>query len=113
MSNMKIVISHNAEEKDLAEAWKKLIETTSSGMIEVWFSSDTDPMGGVALGKEWREDLYQRLRESDFILAIQTPASAGKPWIMWECGVASGVGKERGIIPIIYSMDRGYLPNPL
>ncbi len=113
MDNKKILISHTVEEKDLAQAWKSLIETTTSGAVEVWFSSDDSPLGGMEVGREWREDLYQRLKDCEFVLAIQTPVSVGKPWIMWECGVASGVDKERGIIPIIFGMARGYLPNPL
>jgi tetratricopeptide (TPR) repeat protein len=113
MNQLNILISHAYDERGLAEAWKKLIETTSMGAINVWFSSDTGATGGVEMGKPWLEDLYQRLTESDFILAIQTPASAGRPWIMWECGVASGIVRERGIIPIVYSMARGELANPL
>ncbi len=113
MKELKILISHNAAEKELAEAWKALLETTSLGVMRVWFSSDPNPGGGVPAGREWRDDLYQRLQESDFILAIQTPASAGRPWIMWECGIARGIGKERGIIPILYSIERSKLANPL
>lgn len=113
MSTVKIVISHNVEEQDLASAWKTLLEKISFNMIEVWFSSDTNPLGGMSVGRDWREELYEKLQVCQFVLAIQTPLSLAKPWIMWECGVASGVGKERGIIPVIYEMERGYLPNPL
>lgn len=113
MPLLRILISHAHDEKGLAYAWKELIETTSSGALEVWFSSDTHAAGGMAVGKEWREDLYRKLAESDFILAIQTPFSFTRPWIMWECGVASGIDKARGIIPIVYLMGRGELANPL
>jgi tetratricopeptide (TPR) repeat protein len=110
---LRVLISHASEEKALAEAWKSLITTTSSGAVEVWFSSDVAPTGGMAIGKEWRNQLYARLDGSDFVIAIQTPTSAGRPWIMWECGVASGVDKVRGVIPITFSMGRGDLGNPL
>ena len=113
MKPLKILISHAHDEKGLASAWKELIETISAGALEVWFSSDTHPEGGMAVGKEWREDLYRKLAESDFILAIQTPFSFTRPWIMWESGVASGIDKARGIIPIVYLMGRGELANPL
>ena len=113
MSAVKIVISHNVAEQKLAEAWQKLIQKISLNAIEVWYSSDTQSSGGMGVGKEWRADLYDRLEQCNFVLAIQTNTSAGKPWIMWECGVASGIGKDRGIIPIVYEMDRGSLPNPL
>src|SRR5919107_1590084 len=104
MTRLRLLISHSTEEKALAEAWKDLIATTSSSAVEVWFSSDTAPSGGMAIGQEWRTYLYDRLAESDFVLAIQTPVTAGRPWIMWECGVASGVNKVRRIIPITFSM---------
>src|SRR5437588_4758695 len=113
MASLKILISHAHDERALAAAWKELLETVSLGMIEVWFSSDTHATGGVALGIEWRTDLYNKLAESHFILAIQTPTSFSRPWIMWECGVASGINKTRGIIPIVYSIGRGDLANPL
>ena len=109
----KILISHAHEEKALAEAWKELIEETSLGKTSVWFSSDIRAEGGVTLGKPWRETLYSRLAESDYILAIQSPVSQSRSWIMWECGVASGIDKERDIIPIVYSIGRGDLANPL
>ena len=128
---LKILISHAYDEKELAEAWKKLLETTSSHAIEVWFSSDLQATGGVPPGEDWRQDLDQRLTESHFVLAIQTPSSASRSWIMWECGIAHGIysrqataqrshtptrthGKqERGVIPIVYAMGRSDLANPL
>jgi predicted Zn-dependent protease len=113
MTRLRVLISHSTEEKALAEAWKDLITTTSSSAVEVWFSSDTAPSGGMAIGQEWRTYLYERLAESDFVLAIQTPVTAGRPWIMWECGVASGVNKVRRIIPITFSIGRSDLGNPL
>jgi len=125
---LKILISHAYDEKDLAEAWKKLLETTSSHAIEVWFSSDLQATGGVPPGEDWRRDLEYRLAESHFVLAIQTPSSASRSWIMWECGIAHGIyhrqtnrgssaarqnRQERGVIPIVYAMGRGDLANPL
>src|SRR3977135_3516040 len=106
MERLKVMISHAHDEKGLAAAWKQLISTASMGAVETWFSSDVTATGGIGLGQEWRSDLYKRLSESNLILSIQTPSSAGRPWIMWECGVASGVKKIRGIIPIVYSLGR-------
>jgi tetratricopeptide (TPR) repeat protein len=128
---LKILISHAYDEKDLAEAWKKLLETTSSHAIEVWFSSDLQATGGVPPGEDWRRDLEHRLAESNFVLAIQTPSSASRSWIMWECGIAHGIyhrqmttrnshassaresRQEHGVIPIVYAMGRSDLANPL
>jgi len=113
VSKLKVLISHAHDEKALAEAWSTLIADGLMGAVETWFSSDMTPGGGIGLGKEWRGHLYEKLAESNFIIAIQTPISAARPWIMWECGVASGIDRERGIIPIVFGMGRGDLANPL
>lgn len=113
MPDLKVMISHAHDEKTLAEAWKELLEQTTLGVVKVWFSSDTSATGGMTVGSEWRDQLYRQMAESNFIIAIQTPSSAGRPWIMWECGVASGIEKMRGIIPVVFAMGRGDLANPL
>src|SRR5215469_1237398 len=92
---------------------ERAFESISAGNIRVWYSSDSDQSGGMPAGKEWRQHLYQRLEQSQFVLAIQTPASAGRPWVMWECGVASGVMRERGLIPVVYGMGKGDLASSL
>ncbi|KAB8321218.1 DUF4071 domain-containing protein [Tolypothrix campylonemoides VB511288] len=113
IARIKVLISHYHEERALADAWKELLKSTSLGAIEAWYSSDSHAAGGMTIGIEWRDQLHEKLAESNFILAIQTPTSAGRPWVMWECGVASGIDKERGIIAIIYSMKPGDLANPI
>lgn len=110
---LKVFISHAHEEKDIALAWQTLLETISQGAIEVWLSSDTKPLGGLGLGKEWRENIYQKLNESNFVIAILSPRSMEKPWILWETGVASGIEKNRGLIPILYSMPLTDFEGPL
>jgi hypothetical protein len=113
VSKLKVLISHAHDEKALAEAWSTLIADVLMGAVETWFSSDVTSGGGIGIGKEWRTDLYEKLAESGFIIAIQTPISTARPWIMWECGVASGIERERGIIPIVFGMRRSELANPL
>lgn len=110
---IKVLISHSHDEKNLAGAWKELLDGVSLGIIDTWFSSDTAPTGGIPIGVEWRNQLYEMLKGSDFLIAIQTPSSASRPWIMWECGAASGVDKIRGIIPVVIGLGRGDLANPL
>src|SRR5690348_15698577 len=104
MPRLKILISHAHDEKALAEAWKTLISDSLMGAVEAWFSSDAAAGGGMELGQEWRQQLYHRLEQSHLVIAIQTPTSAGRPWVMWECGVASSIVPERGIIPIVFGM---------
>lgn len=113
MSEIHVVISHAHEEKVLALAWKNLIELTSQGAVEVWLSSDTTPTGGIELGHEWKEKLYEKLTQAEFVVAILSPASFERPWILWECGVASGVNKSRGIVPIYHKMSLSEMTGPL
>ncbi len=121
-AKMKIMISHAYDEKELAEAWKKLLETISMYAVVVWFSSDLRGKGGMTPGAGWREDLERELLTNNLFLAIQTPASASHTWIVWECGVAHGihvseaageVPRDHGVIPIVYAMKRSDLSNPL
>lgn len=113
MRSLSLLISHAHDERPLAEAWKKLLEIISMGAIKPWFSSDTNPEGGMQIGQEWREDLRQRIAGCDFVLAILSPKTRDRPWILWECGMANGADRERGIIPVVYSMRPEGLANPL
>ena len=131
---MRMMISHAYDEKELAEAWKELIESISEHTIAVWFSSDLRGTGGMTPGEDWRRDLERKLIENNLILAIQTPSSSTHAWIVWECGIAHGIhasgtmGKranawsifstkgtvlDHGVIPVVYAMKRGDLVNPL
>lgn len=102
---MKLFVSHASDEKQLALAWKKLLKSTCAGAVEVWLSSDPDPEAGMLLGAEWREYLYSRLSQADAVLAILSPSSLARPWVTWECAAASGIEKNRRIIPIVYFMQ--------
>src|SRR5258708_3675743 len=132
-SKMKIMISHAYDEKELAEAWKELIETISAHRIAVWFSSDLRGTGGMTPGEDWRGDLERRLIENNLLPAVQTPSSISHSWIVWECGIAHGIAsgttrkrgmarnifpgretfQDHGVIPVVYAMKRGDLSNPL
>lgn len=111
--SVNVFISHSHDEKALALAWKSLIKTTCLGTVTVWLSSDSNPEGGMTLGKEWRTTVYEQLKKAQFVLAIVSPQSNNRPWIMWECGVATGVDQERKLVPIVYSMAVGDLSGPL
>ncbi|MBC9786174.1 DUF4071 domain-containing protein [Heliobacterium chlorum] len=113
MMKLKVFISHSHDEKDIALAWQTLLDHISQGAIEVWLSSDTKPTGGMKIGAEWRDNIYNKLSSADFVIAVISPKSIERPWIIWECGVASGTNKERGIIPVVYSMSLSDFEGPL
>lgn len=105
-----VLISHAHEEKALAEAWKNLLEAATGGTVKVWFSSDAQAGGGMEITTPWIDQVKARLTDVDHVIAIQTPATEGRRWILYECGYADGQGK--GVTPIVYKLDPG-LPPPL
>ncbi len=56
-SRLKVLISHAYDEKELANAWKMLLDAISGKKIEVWFSSDLHAEGGGLPGVDWHNDL--------------------------------------------------------
>jgi hypothetical protein len=95
MMPLNVLISHSHAERALAEAWKILLRDISFGTIQPWYSSDKQAEGGMNIG-EWREQLRERIGSTDFVLAILSPQSRDRPWILWECGVANGIAYRKG-----------------
>ncbi len=108
---MKIFISHMYEERRLARAWKSLFELIAPG-IDVWFSSDPTPTGGLGPGR-WREKIGKQLEAADVLLALFTPESINRPWLFFESAFALGLGGDRLVIPITNFMSVERLPTPL
>jgi len=110
---MKIFISYSTGDREIAEAWKQLLEGLTSGFVEVWYASDLSADGGVPGGQDWRKSLILNLNESAVVIAIITPTNSTKPWILWECGVAAGVEEQRPIFPVLYDKKQTDCPEPL
>lgn len=99
---MKIFLSHIYEERNLADAFKNLIEKLSEGQIKAWYSSDPRPSGGMELG-DWRKQIKKEMEKSKAIIAIITPESNGVTWVAWESGFALGRNMEP--IPLAYFLQ--------
>jgi hypothetical protein len=56
--SVRVLVSHAHDESKLAGAWKDLLEGISASVVQVWFSSDWTPSGGLPVGQEWRAQLY-------------------------------------------------------
>ncbi len=98
---MKIFVSHIEEERGIALAFKTLIEKLNDN-IEVWFSSDMKPTGGMGIG-DWREKIITEIDEASLIVAIVTPASNGRTWVAWESGYAQASKKK--LVPLAFFME--------
>jgi hypothetical protein len=99
---MKAFISHCHQEHVLARAWRSLLCRAMPGAV-IWHSSDQSPEGGIGLG-QWRDWVRARLQDSGVILALLTPESRERPWIIWECALAAGLAEQKHIVPVTFGM---------
>ena len=103
MGELRVFISHAHEDRALAKAWQSLLHTVTMGQVTPWYSSD-DRGGGAGVGPgEWRKSVREKMVEADTILALLTPGSNERPWLVWESGYAEGQNKT--IIPVTFFMD--------
>jgi hypothetical protein len=85
-----IFISHDARDADLAEAFGKLLKSVSAGMIKTFRSSDKKGTEGIDFGDEWYKRLMSTLQSTSDVVCLFTERSVGRPWILFEAGVAKG-----------------------
>lgn len=107
----KIFISHNSQDKDLAELIAKLISKLTIKQVTLWFSSDNAAGGGFNPGDEWYNEIIKQINECDLMLALTTPNSIDRPWIYYEAGFAKGI--KRQVVPICLGIKREELKSPL
>jgi hypothetical protein len=107
-----IFISHADRDRATAEVLASTITRVSLRQIEVWFSSDPSPSGGLQPGDNWVTQIFERLRSSKTVLALVTPSSIDRPWMHFECGFVAAQG-ESHVVPICLGVDPNRLPPPL
>src|SRR5947209_1191798 len=104
-----VFISHIMEEKEIALALKRLVESTFLNMIEVFVSSDPT---SIKLGRKWLDEITYALKHCSVEIILASPASVKRPWINFEGG--SGWVREIPVIPLCHSgMIPSKLPAPL
>jgi hypothetical protein len=85
-----VFISHDSRDAELAEAFAKLLKSVSAGMIKTFRSSDKKPGDGIDFGEEWYKRLMTQLQVTSDVVCLFTERSLGRPWILFEAGVAKG-----------------------
>jgi hypothetical protein len=85
-----VFISHDSRDAELAEAFSKLLKSVSAGMIKTFRSSDKKGTEGFDFGEEWYRTLMQHLDSTSDVVCLFTERSLGRPWILFEAGVAKG-----------------------
>jgi hypothetical protein len=109
MSKPLVFISHISEEKELAIAFKDLIESSFLGMIDLFVSSDHS---SVQLGQKWLDNITEALGSCVVEIVICSSKSVVRPWINFEAG--AGWIRNIPVIPLCHSgMKPSSLPLPL
>jgi hypothetical protein len=92
-----IFISHDSRDWEVAEAFSELLKNVSVGMLKTFRSSDKKGTEGIEFGDEWFQRVMSRLGDASVIIALLTPQSLNRPWILYETGVAKGKTDTKAI----------------
>lgn len=109
MSKPLVFISHITEEKEIAIAFKELIESSFLNMLEVFVSSDED---SIHMGQKWLDRISNSLKTCNVEIVLCSPNAIKRPWINFEAG--AGWVREIPVIPLCHSgIEPSKLPMPL
>lgn len=104
-----VFISHITEEKEIAIAFKELIESSFLGMLDVFVSSDEDT---IHMGQKWLDRISNGLKTCAIEVVLCSPKSILRPWINFEAG--AGWVRDIPVIPLCHSgIEPAKLPMPL
>jgi hypothetical protein len=85
-----VFISHDTRDAALAEAFSRLLSSVSAGVLKSFRSSDKKGNQGIEYGVEWYPEIMKKLEAASDVVCLLTPNSVGRPWILYEAGVAKG-----------------------
>jgi hypothetical protein len=104
-----LFISHITEEKELAIAFKELVESEFLGMLDVFVSSDEN---SISMGQRWLDNITTALKSCVVEVILCSPQSIRRPWINFEAG--AGWVRDIPVIPLCHSgIEPSQLPMPL
>lgn len=85
-----VFISHDTRDAALAEAFSSLLSNVTCGMLKSFRSSDKSGKQGLEYGSEWYPEIMKNLEQASDVVCLLTQHSLGRPWILYEAGVAKG-----------------------
>src|SRR5882724_2442909 len=85
-----IFVSHDHRDASLAEAFTNLLTDASGGFLKSFRSSDRKGGAGIEFGAEWYSEIMSKINDATDVVALLTPNSLDRPWILYEAGVAKG-----------------------
>jgi len=86
-----VFISHDSRDADIAEAFANLLQDATGGVLRSFRSSDRKGTAGIEFGAEWYSAIMEKLKDATDVVALLTSQSLGRPWLLYEAGVAKGV----------------------
>jgi hypothetical protein len=85
-----VFISHDTRDAEIAEAFSRLIQRVSAGILKSFRSSDNKGNQGIGYGDDWYKTILEKLQESTDVVCILSELSMNRPWILFEAGIAKG-----------------------
>ena len=119
MPTKEIFISLTHTDHEIAEAIREVLQKLLPNQLQVSFSTSKEIDSGIKPGEDWIAWIGDRVRTCDFVVALMTPTSVRKPWILWELGAVYGAAAasnseaERKIRPLLYRIRDDDIPSPL
>ena len=101
MTEPKVFISYSRDDADWVRRFAEALREQS---VSVWLDE-----WQISVGESLREAIESGLRSNDAIVVVLSEASAQRPAIFFELGVALGMGKR--LIPVVpQSLETSALP---
>ena len=85
-----VFISHDSRDNTIAEAFANLLHDVSGGILRSFHSSGRKGTTGIDFGTEWYRAIMEKLDDATDVVALLTPHSMDRPWILYESGFAKG-----------------------
>lgn len=85
-----VFISHDTRDAELAAAFSDLLRNVSANELTPFCSSDNRGTEGIQYGKDWYNELLEKLSNASDVVCLFTELSLGRPWIIYEAGLARG-----------------------
>ncbi len=85
-----VFISHDTRDAEIAETFANLLQDASGGVLRSFRSSDRRGTTGIEFGAEWYAAIMDKLKDATDCVALLTEQSLGRPWLLYEAGVAKG-----------------------
>jgi len=90
-----IFISRIEKHKDIADKLKQFLEDKFPKNLDVFVANDPD---NIPFGDDWFDDIKEGIKKCDSMIVLCTPDSVKRPWINFEAGAATILGKKIGFI---------------